>query len=195
MKKILLIIFTIILILSVNVLAVDIDIGMPAIDRGSTAPANYTWINKGVPANASGTITSVEIRGWGDLTNCEVGIFYRPDPIGHPNNLSTRSHVFIGSVVGKSKQTFEVDLEVQEGDYIGMFWTAGNMEKDGSGFDGLWYLQDDQIPCTNIACYSYAGDAISLHGIGGVVGWPHKWNTQAIAKWNMAEFTKWNGLE
>lgn len=193
MKKILLIIFTVILILSVNVLAVDIDIGMPAINRGTTAPANYTWVNMGIPSNASGTITSVEIWAWGDLTNCEVAIFY----VVSGNNLSTRDTEFIGSVTGGSKQVFEVDLEVQEGDYIGMFCTVGNMEKDGSGFDGLWYKNLDQIPCTNVLFGTYSGDAISLCGTGASipVGWEHLWNTKEISKWNTKEFTKWNGLE
>lgn len=179
------------MILSINVLAVDIDIGMPAINRGTTAPANYTWVNMGIPSNASGTITSVEIWAWGDLTNCEVGIFY----VVSGNNLSTRDTEFIGSVTGGSKQIFGVDLEVQEGDYIGMFCTVGNMEKDSSGFSGIWYMSGDQIPCTDITFNSYDDDALSLYGTGGAVGWDHKWNTQTITKWNTKEFTKWNGLE
>ncbi|RXG66767.1 hypothetical protein ES695_01440, partial [Candidatus Atribacteria bacterium 1244-E10-H5-B2] len=61
MKKILLIISTIILILSVNVLAVDIDIGMPAIDRSASITSGYTEVDKNNPANISGTVNKVEI--------------------------------------------------------------------------------------------------------------------------------------
>jgi len=109
MKKTLLIIFTIILILSVNVLAVDIDIGCPAINRTASL-AGKTMINKGNPANASGIITNVEIYAVSGytLTNCEVATFY----VVSGNNLTTRDYEYIGDVVGGSKQTFEVNLDV-----------------------------------------------------------------------------------
>jgi hypothetical protein len=93
MKKILLIIFTIILILSVNVLAVDIDIGMPAIDRASVFSV-FTIVNQGNPANATGTITSVEIWSLNNLSGCEVATFF----VVSANNLSTRDTEVIGAV-------------------------------------------------------------------------------------------------
>jgi len=191
MKKILLIILTIILILSVNVLAVDIDIGMPAINRGSTA-STYTWVNIGNPANESGTITSIEMWASGTLTNCEVATFY----VVSGNNLSTRDHELIGNVTKGSKQTFSVDLDVQTGDYIGAYYTVGAIERDTAGFDGCWMKTGDNIPCSNLLFTNRADEAISLYGTGATaVGWDHKWNTQTITKWNTKEFTKWSGLE
>ena len=191
MKKISLIIFTIILILSVNVLAVDIDIGMPAINRGSSF-SPFTIVNIGNPANDSGKITSVEIWSLNDLTACEVATFF----VVSGNNLSTRDHEAIGNITKGSKQTFPVDLNVETGDYLGMYFTIGNIERDTSGYDGCWFLSGDNIPCSDVTFSVVAGDAISLYGTGTTaVGWGHKWNTQAISKWNTKEFTKWNGLE
>ena len=196
MKKILLIILTIILILSVNVLAVDIDIGMPAIDRASSTGTN-TYVDKLNPANGTGKITSVEIWAAADLINCEVATFFQPDPGGFPNNFTTRDTQVIGTVTAGSKQTFPVDLDVEEGDYIGIYFTAGTLERDlGSG--GYWYHNVDDIPCVNQEFWvTGSGAELSLYGTGTtvVVGWDHKWNTQEISKWNNQEIIKWNGLE
>ena len=191
MKKILLTILTIITILSINVLAVDIDIGCPAIDRGSSLGVR-TMVNKGNPANADGIITNVEIYACSGytLTNCEVAIFY----VVSGNNLTTRDYEYIGNVVGGSKQTFAVNLDVHTGDYIGIY--ADNyLERDTSGGDGLWYVSGDKIPCTNQAFDLNSAWVVSLYGYSAAEGWSHKWNTQSITKWNTKEFTKWNGLE
>jgi len=161
MKKILLIIFTIILILSVNVLAIDIDIGMPAINRGTTA-STYTWVNIGNPANESGTITSIEIWAMDTLENCEVATFF----VVSGNNLSTRDHELIGNVTKGSKQTFSVDLDVQAGDYIGAYYTC-------------WMKTGDNIPCTNLTFSNRSGEAISLYGTGATLEPDPPTNVQA----------------
>lgn len=161
MKKILLIIITIILILSVNVLAVVINIGMPAIDRGSTA-STYTWVNVGNPANASGTITFVEIWANTALTNCEVATFY----VVSGNNLSTRDTQFIGSVPSGAAYGFEVDLDVEAGDYIGAYYTGGALERGTTDYPGCWMKTGDNIPCTNALFTFRADEAISLCGTG-----------------------------
>ena len=191
MKKILLTIFTIILILSVNVLAVDIDIGMPAIDRAFYLAGPRTAVNKGNPANATGIITTVEVWAYADMTNCEVATFYEETT----NKLTTRDYEAIGTVTSGSKQTFTVSLNVQTGDYLGIFYQSGAIERDTSGGDGVWYDSADKIPCTN---YEFSLGTVwvgSLYGYSAAEGWPHKWNTQTISKWNTQEFTKWNGLE
>ena len=161
MKKILLTILIIITVLSINVLAVDIDIGESAINRGTTA-STYTWVNIGNPANGSGTITSIEIWASTALTNCEVATFY----VVSGNNLSTRDSELIGSVIANSKQTFAVNLDVQAGDYIGAYYTVGALERDSEGFAGCWMKTGDNIPCTNALFTLRDGEAISLYGIG-----------------------------
>lgn len=173
MKKILLLVFTIILILFVNVLAVDIDIGMPAIDRTSSFGHNtlsVTIINKGSPANASGMITQVEI--WctntypelndGNLGNVAVATFYETDT----NVLTVRDWEALVDVPHSQKVVRSVSLNVEQGDYIGIRFSPGSMERDTEGYDGMWYLFEDAIPCTERTFNPVAGDAISLYGTG-----------------------------
>lgn len=102
-----------------------IDIGTLVNGVAIVGYPNITHINKTNPADGTGKITQVKIYAYANLSNCEVGIFYRPDPVGFPNKLSTRDVVTIGTVVSGSEQTFGVDLEVVEGDYIGIVFTAG----------------------------------------------------------------------
>ena len=200
MKKVLLIGFIIFCIFQMMVLATDIDIGSPAIDRATEWGTNLTLIVRDNPANASGIITSVEIYAYTgyDLTNCEVATFYRPDPDGFPNNFSTRDTEAIGTVTGGSKQTFGVNLDVQTGDYIGIYYSGGYIEKDATGYDGIWNSSgNDYIPCTNQSFGTHVANVtVSLCGTGTTeVGWSHKWNTVTIGKWNTKEIIKWNDLE
>lgn len=164
MKKTLLIIAITLLIFQMIVLATDIDIGMPAVNRGSTLSGTYTAVNIGNPANESGTITSVEIYG-SNLDNVEVATFF----VVSGDNLSTRDTELIGYVGGdgvNEKNTFAVSLNVETGDYLGMFFNVGVLEKDSSGYSGIWFNGADQIPCTNVTFTNLAGDAISLYGTG-----------------------------
>jgi hypothetical protein len=189
MKKILLLIFTIILILSVNVLAVDIDIGCPAIDRATAGNPGYTYINVNNPANESGKITSVEIWANVAMTGCEVAIFYNVEA----TNFSTRATAVIGNVAVGYNQ-FNVNLDVEVGDYIGIYYSAGKLDVDTTG-DGFWYKSGDNIPCADTTFTLTANRTLSLFGAGATVGWSHKWNTITIGKWDTVTFSKWNGLQ
>jgi len=191
MKKILLIVLTIILILSINVLAVDIDIGMPAINRALYWTYNYTVVARANPANESGKITSIEIWANVSLVNCKVATFYE----GASNVLTTRDWELIGDVPSGSKQTFSVNLDVQTGDYIGIYFTGGRIERDTAGISDNWYKAGDQIPCTDVTFSVDTGDIISLYGTGVTVAVGIKWNGVTISKWNGVVITKWNGLE
>ena len=195
MKKILLIIFTIILILSVNVLAVDIDIGCPAIIRQYAYGDDiYTIINVGNPANETGKITSVEIYSATEiyLLGVTVATFY----VVNGNMLSTRDYEYIGDVTPGAKRIFAVDLDVQAGDYLGFVSSdSSNIQCDTSGGDNTWFKLGNFIPCSDTIFGVDTGWVISLYGTGATIGWPHKWNTQTISKWNTKEFTKWNDLE
>ena len=163
MKKILLIIALALLIFQMVVLATAIDVGSGAIDGG-----NYwnpqTLIDTKNPANDSGTITSVEI--WAmttyDLSNCEVAIFF----LVSGTNYSTRDTHTIGSVTAGSKQTFSgLSLDVQTGDYIGIYFSAGYLERNDTGV-ATYYVAGDHIPCTNQTFSLISGHTVSLYGTG-----------------------------
>jgi len=191
MKKLILSIILIALIVWVNVWADFISIGVVPIDRAASF-ASLTIVNKHGAANNTGVITEVKIWAKTTLEGCEVATFF----VVSGNNLSTRDSVYIGDVVYGAVRTFGVNLNVEAGDFIGMWYTVGAIERDYDGFDGIWYTGGDHIPADNYAFTFLAGDVISLYGTGTtVVGWPHKWNTVTIGKWNTKEILKWNDLE
>ena len=168
MKKVLLIIATTLLIFQMIVLATDIDIGDAATDRqyAHSNTEKRTVVNKGNPANASGTITSIEIwiEAGDDATNCEVATFF----VVSGNNLSTRDTESIGTITAGSKQTVNVNLDVEEGDYIGFCADITRISIDISGGSGIWYTAagTDNIPCTNVTFSVYSGWMMSLYGTG-----------------------------
>lgn len=153
-----------------------IDVGAGAIDRGDAWSISWiTYICKDNPANASGTITSVEIWANTDLGSCKVGIFYKTNG----DTLKCRSAATIGDVTAGSKQTFPLDpaLAVEAGDYIGIYALSGSLEADGSGFGGTWWLLYDHCIVDDEDTYdTYADTAVSLYGTGAepVVGWTGK---------------------
>ena len=141
----------------------NIDIGNVAENRtGSWGTTNITMVERDNPANLSGKITSVEIWAYSDMTNVEVAIFY----VVSGNNLSTRSNAYIGNVTSGAKRTFTVSLDVEAGDYIGIYWYNGDMEETSSGVQ-TWYLAGDSIPCTNLTFTLTSGSFThSLYGTG-----------------------------
>jgi len=144
-----------------------IDIGDAAIDRANQwSLASYTVVNKGGPASASGTITSVQMHAESghDLANCVVGIFYTTNG----DTLKCRSAVAIGAVTGGSVQTFPgLSLAVEVGDYIGIYFTDGWLSRDTGGSTQIWYVDGQYIDPDDETNYTATvDDAISLHGTG-----------------------------
>ncbi len=147
-----------------------IDVGAAATDRGSGAGQAFTPIvGQENPANATGTIDTVEM--WFLVTgeNVEVASFY----VVSGDNLSTRDFEALGTVVSGSKQTFSgLDMDIETGDYLGTYFTHVNatLERDNSG-TGYWYNDGtDYIPCTNQAFTNLGSRTISLYGTGTEAG-------------------------
>ncbi|NLV18338.1 MAG: LamG domain-containing protein [Bacteroidetes bacterium] len=137
----------------------DIDVGAEAIDRVAYVNIrNFTIINKENPANASGKITSVEIYAGIDMEGVIAATFSADG-----DNLTARDSYEIGSVTAGSKQTFTVDLDVEEGDYLGVYCTGGSIEKDSGG--EYWYKKGNQTNCTNEG-FSTTNGIISLYATG-----------------------------
>ena len=160
MKRIILIIAIALLIFQMVVLATEIDIGNTAIDRIYNTTPDYTYIDRANPANANGTITSIEIYTVFAMSGVSVGIFYE----GASQYFSTRSYVDIGDVPQGYSQ-YDVNLEVMEGDYIGIYGATGNMYRGNTGV-GWWAKNGDHVPCTN-AWFTESDDkTLSLYGTG-----------------------------
>lgn len=142
-----------------------IDIGPGAINRASAHSYNRTLLCVDNPANANGKITSVEIWANANLSGCKVGTFY-----GSGTSYTSRDYATIGNVTAGSKQTFgSLSIDVQSGDYIGIFYSSGGIEADLSGFAGVYQDFGDQFG-TGAQTYTLlAGDALSVHGEGATV--------------------------
>ena len=169
MKKILLIIILIIAIFQMVVLATAIDIGSACVDRTDNASGNGTFIDLANPANSAGKITNVAIWAQVTMASAKVATFYRPDPVGFPTKFTARDvSGNLGVVTAGSVQDFVVDLDVEEGDYIGIYFTddADLIETDRSSGSGCYYKEGDQTTCVNTAFVFYANWAISLYGTG-----------------------------
>lgn len=152
-----------------------IDIGPGAEDRGSNAASGTTRIDKRNPANADGTIDTVELWFLVSAENCEVATFEEVSS----DTFTSRDSEDIGSVSSGSKQEFTgLSMDVATDDYIGCHYTAGAIEMDTSGGIEVWYKAGDQIPCTETYFSSQIFRELSIYGTGTegvVVG--YSWGT------------------
>jgi len=162
MKKILLIIALTFLIFQMVVLATAIDMGSPAVDGDSYTTGAKTVIERTNPANESGTITSVEVWVNTAMTQVQVATFEEIST----DRFSTRdTKTDIGNL-GTGYHQLDVSLEVQAGDYIGMYFATGAIEMTVAGTIEPWYKTSDQIPCTDVYFNSFSARKISLYATG-----------------------------
>lgn len=138
-----------------------IDIGSEVIERltGNYLQYGRTRIVKENPANASGNITSIEIWASENLSGVIVATFIQ----GATNVFTARDSYSIGNVTGDSKQTFEVNLNVQKGDYIGIYYSSGYMGLTLEG-NGYWRFNGDQTTCSGLTFEFIANRTMSLYG-------------------------------
>jgi len=146
------------------VLATAIDIGATASNRNSSSSYAYgTVVDRTNPANGTGKITFLAIYPYQAMQNIQVATFYCPDPVNFPEKLSTRDSESIANTSGYTE--YLVDLDVVEGDFIGLYFTAGQIEATNPTTNGTWKLAGDQIPCTN-ATFAAHNFTLSIYGTG-----------------------------
>ncbi len=136
------------------------DIGSAAIDRTVTQGTS-TYIDTNNPADNNGWITSIEIWADSELSNVEVATFTE----GAANVFTTRDTHSIGTIAAGSKQTFSgLSIVVATGDYIGIYFSGGLLERTSAG-DGMWYLSGDYIPTTTTEFNFNADRTLSIYGV------------------------------
>jgi hypothetical protein len=147
----------------------DIDVGAAATDRSFTVPQGYTLIAMENPANDDGTIDTVAIWAGANMSNCKVGTFY-----GSGSSYTSRDSASLGTVTAGSKQTFSgLSIDVESGDYIGIYYSAGNIEADFSG-SGVRYKAGDQFGQGAQTYGMWSNLTMSLYGSGETAGgWGH----------------------
>ena len=138
-----------------------IDVGNAASDRGGSA-SSQTLIDLGNPANETGALTSVEIWAATSMTGCKVGTFYGSAP-----NFTKRDSASIGNVTAGSKQTFtSLNISIETGDFIGIYFGTGDVEFDTSGGTDVYYKAGDQFEAGTQTYTQAASDAMSVYGTG-----------------------------
>jgi len=146
-----------------------ITIGSEASDRPAYTGGNETDIDGNATASGTGTITQIKmfVHAVGD-DNWKVGIFYRPDAGGAPNNFTCRDAT--GNLdVDTGLNTFNAPgdftaLSVVEGDFIGVFFNGGSIDATGSAGTN-WWLAGDQTACEDTEFSAYTS-VLSLYGEG-----------------------------
>ncbi len=160
----------------------DIYVGADPIDRAATISAGLTYVDRNTPANATGILQNVKVFAYEDISGLIVGTFYTTDG----NTLKCRDSVAIGDVAAGAERTFTgLSITVQEGDYIGCYFTAGSMEGDIGGFYGFWYVSGEYIDPGDETEYGlYSSSAFSLYGYGDFeappVGQPYISRVQGV---------------
>jgi len=193
MKKLLILILTILFLNILVVYAQDIDIGSQSFDNEKSIANPRTAINANNPANASGTITEVKILSYNNMTDVIVFTCY----LVSGTTFTSRDYEYIGNVTGGTTQTFQVEINVEQNDYIGISYKSGNMTTRETG-TGNYYSASGvyvDLPFSNYTFGSLAADRnLNLGGTGYIpVG--IKWNTVTINKFNTIEIGKWNTME
>ena len=144
---------------TVTVKDYDLDVGSPAIDRGSFFYSGGTFIVAENPATFTGKITYIEIHaclsGMGGVT---VATFTQVSD----NVFTARDSYYIGDVGGYFKRSFVVDLDVVAGDKIGIHWTFATIEKDNFG-SGIWLKSGNQTACSGVTFGFSDNITISLY--------------------------------
>ncbi|GAJ03758.1 unnamed protein product, partial [marine sediment metagenome] len=103
---------------------VPIDIGSEAVEGNNGVGNNKTIISKINPANATGTITKIEIYPRNKMSNVKVATFTEVSP----GVFTTRDYEVIGTVTAGAKRTFVVNIDVVEGDFIGFYSSSGSIQ-------------------------------------------------------------------
>ncbi len=131
-----------------------IDVGGNGDDYPYPGNMGYTLISAKNPANATGKLTSVEVNVavGEDMTNVVIATFYRPDPIGYPNNFTARDSQNVGTLVADGKRTVTVDLNITIGDFIGIYSAETNSYisfTEGEAEEGVWTIEGDYTSCSD----------------------------------------------
>lgn len=143
----------------------DIDIGTPAIDRPQYVSQGNTLIVVANPANASGTITDIDVYIHGDVTGLKFGIF----ELISGTTFKCRSAVSIGDAAAGLREYTGLTLTVVAGDYIGAYWSFGNIDRHDAGGDGYWYEGSDNCVVDDETEYTLSsGRILSLYGEGAL---------------------------
>ena len=144
-----------------------IDVGSIPVYSTSQWGGTRTLIDYSNPAEKDGKITSVEIyTGDNSITGLKVAIF--KDNGG--GSFTATNVVTIGNVASGAKRTFDVDLDILIGEYIGCYFPTGDISVPSTGGNGIYYTENGNDKTETTATYSFGPSYyLSLYGSGETV--------------------------
>jgi hypothetical protein len=142
----------------------DIDIGPGATNRASTVSYNQTLVDVNNPANNTGTLDTMEFWANSTISGTKCGTFS-----GSDTSYDDRDYETIGSITGGSKQTFTgLNCDVSSGDFLGIYYSSGLMERDTTGYAGVYSKTGDWFGSDTQLYTLFYGDAISIYATGNL---------------------------
>ena len=149
-----------------------IDAGETAIDRATISTAQ-TYIDGNNSANATGLIFEISIYSNVALEGIEVASFIQWQP--GVNDFTTRANVSLANQGGAGLTTYTaptdfIPFEIRSGDWIGIYFTAGEIDADTGGEAGYWFKNADCIPCTEETFVFSSPRRQSLYATGYQLG-------------------------
>lgn len=138
----------------------SLNIGAEAIDRVTVLPVLLTQIQATRPATRDGQLTIVEIWAHFTITGCKVGTFAR-----YGDMFTCRDWALLGTVLQGEKRTFsDLAIDAKKDDYIGIYGTAGHIDIDMFGGEGIYYAIGDHFDGAPFLIDYYPGYTASLGG-------------------------------
>ena len=109
-----------------------INMGTPATARSLSTQQGHTYLNTTNPANADGIIDTIEVYFVNSTpANVKIGTFFNTG-----NGWKMRDHAFFASISVGSKQTLTgLNIAVQAGDVLGIWWENGAAAISVDGYD------------------------------------------------------------
>ena len=154
-----------------------VDIGSEAINRATRSGPGYTILDANKLAAVAGVIETIEVWAESNIAACYVGTFEKLNG----NVFKCRDSALLPNVVAGAKRTFTEDWEsnplaiaVEIGDYLGVYYISGYIERDSAGA-GYWLYFGQAIEPGVQTEYTFtASRTISVGGYISLLGWTGK---------------------
>lgn len=151
----------------------SIDVGGDAINRDSRSYDDFTYVDLNNPANATGTIDTIDIYFYGSVSDFRVGTFYFVSGTTYHCREGSGD---LGSFLAGLRQVTGLTVDIETDDLIGHYVDVCSggfpLDRDLSGYAGIAYSGDGNYCETDdeTTYTTAAGDALSLYGTGEEAG-------------------------
>ncbi len=172
-----------------------IDVGITPANKNDYDTFGITIVQKGNPANDTGTLTSIQAWANTNIAGFRAGSFYLTSGTTFVCRDST-VEATINNITAGSTQTFDISADpitINSGDYIGCYFTSGRLEANSPSANDEWWYAGERIDPTDTASFTLTDYDDSLYGTGATPagGWTHIAKVNGVAS---AGIAKMNGV-